>query len=332
MKYWNQLSVICSGNVSIRKQFTFNGTRYSVTGKTESEVERKIQSKKQALERENEPTVSQWVDTFLDVYKVNVSDKTRYDYSLVLNHVRSDSKLSDIKPIDLQRMFNLHKDKSKSFIHKLKILTHELFETARSNGYIKNNPMDAVNVPKGYTNHRRALTEEERRNVMELCKTDKRRNFILLMLQCGLRPSETTYIQGKDINKSDRLLHVRGTKTEAADRFIPIPEPLFSMIKDYSGDRYVICTKPLISSLESYWKWFKRAYEKRFGKCEFTPYCFRHTYITDLCSAGVPLAEARFLAGHSDISMTAEIYTHQSERALSNAKQLIDNFNQKLSE
>ena len=61
---------------------------------------------------------------------------------------------------------------------------------------------DAVNVPKGYTNHRRALTEEERRNVMELCKSDKRRNFILLMLQCGLRPSETTYIQGKDINKS----------------------------------------------------------------------------------------------------------------------------------
>lgn len=238
MKCWNQLSVICSGNVSIRKQFTFNGTRYSVTGKTESEVERKIQSKKQALERENEPTVSQWVDTFLDFYKVNVSDKTRYDYSLVLNHVRSDSKLSDIKPIDLQKMFNLHKDKSKSFIHKLKILTHELFETARSNGYIKNNPMDAVNVPKGYTNHRRALTEEERRNVMELCKTDKRRNFILLMLQCGLRPSETTYIQGKDINKSDRLLHVRGTKTEAADRFIPIPEPLLSMIKDYSGDRY----------------------------------------------------------------------------------------------
>ena len=254
MKCWNQLSVICSGNVSIRKQFTFNGTRYSVTGKTESEVERKIQNKKQALERENEPTVSQWVDTFLDVYKVNVSDKTRYDYSLVLNHVRSDRKLSDIKPIDLQKMFNLHKDKSKSFIHKLKILTHELFETARSNGYIKNNPMDAVNVPKGYTNHRRALTEEERRNVMELCKTDKRRNFILLMLQCGLRPSETTYIQGKDINKSDRLLHVRGTKTEAADRFIPIPEPLFSMIKDYSGDRYVICTKPLISSLESYRK------------------------------------------------------------------------------
>lgn len=52
---------------------------------------------------------------------------------------------------------------------------------------------------------------------------------------------------------------------------------------------------------------------------ELTPYCLRHTYCTDLQRAGVPLNVAKYLMGHSDISMTANIYTHTTEDVIQDA-------------
>ncbi len=43
---------------------------------------------------------------------------------------------------------------------------------------------------------------------------------------------------------------------------------------------------------------------------DFTPYCLRHTYCTDLKKAGVPLGIAKDYMGHADISTTANIYSH----------------------
>ena len=39
-------------------------------------------------------------------------------------------------------------------------------------------------------------------------------------------------------------------------------------------------------------------------------YLLRHTFCTDCQTAGVPLNVAKELMGHSDISVTAKIYTH----------------------
>ena len=42
---------------------------------------------------------------------------------------------------------------------------------------------------------------------------------------------------------------------------------------------------------------------------DLVPYCLRHTYCTDLQRAGVPLNVAKYLMGHSDVSVTGNIYT-----------------------
>ena len=52
---------------------------------------------------------------------------------------------------------------------------------------------------------------------------------------------------------------------------------------------------------------------------DFTPYCLRHTYCTDLQAAGVPINVAKELMGHSDISVTSRIYTHSSAEATQSA-------------
>ena len=52
---------------------------------------------------------------------------------------------------------------------------------------------------------------------------------------------------------------------------------------------------------------------------DLTPYCLRHTYATDLQSAGVPLNVAKDLLCHQSIAMTSHIYTHLSDEAFTNA-------------
>lgn len=53
-------------------------------------------------------------------------------------------------------------------------------------------------------------------------------------------------------------------------------------------------------------------------------YCLRHTYCTDLQKKGVPLNIAKYLMGHSDIAVTASIYTHTGTDEAIEAGQIIN--------
>lgn len=55
-----------------------------------------------------------------------------------------------------------------------------------------------------------------------------------------------------------------------------------------------------------------------------TPYCLRHTYCTDLQRAGISLNVAKYLMGHSDISVTANIYTHTTDDVILDAAQKLE--------
>ena len=56
-------------------------------------------------------------------------------------------------------------------------------------------------------------------------------------------------------------------------------------------------------------------------------YCLRHTYCTDLQRAGVPINVAKYLMGHSDISVTAAIYTHTGDFEVQQARSLLNEKN-----
>ena len=53
-------------------------------------------------------------------------------------------------------------------------------------------------------------------------------------------------------------------------------------------------------------------------------YCLRHTYCTDLQRQGVPLTTAQYFMGHSNITVTADIYTHSGEADVILGGKLID--------
>ena len=53
-------------------------------------------------------------------------------------------------------------------------------------------------------------------------------------------------------------------------------------------------------------------------------YCLRHTFCTDLQQKGVPLNTAKYLMGHTNISVTSQIYTHPGDAEVIEAGRLID--------
>ena len=89
------------------------------------------------------------------------------------------------------------------------------------------------------------------------------------------------------------------------------------------------------------WRSFKQALDLEYGCTDgyrrnrsgnvvvaddLTPYCLRHTYATDLQSAGVPLNVAKDLPCHQSIAMTSQIYTHLSVDAFAEASHKVINF------
>jgi integrase len=57
---------------------------------------------------------------------------------------------------------------------------------------------------------------------------------------------------------------------------------------------------------------------------DLVPYCLRHTFATDCARAGVPIDTVRWLMGHEDISITANIYQDADKTALKNGLMMLD--------
>lgn len=151
------------------------------------------------------------------------------------------------------------------------------------------------------------------------------------------------------------------TKTEAGQRDLPICEPLYQMLcKTPQSDRHgPVCLSAKNKRLTAHaikkgWKTFctyitrslnneevsqqgrrtdcaqdkfQTGTQKNDKRIVFNcrPHDLRHTYATALYDAGVDLKSAQYYLGHTDITMTQELYTHLSqERKNVSRSQLLD--------
>ena len=74
--------------------------------------------------------------------------------------------------------------------------------------------------------------------------------------------------------------------------------------------------------LENYMRGVQGKFEKAYGKPvpRITPHVLRHTFCTDCQAAGVPINVAKEWMGHSDISVTAKIYTHMVDEVFEQSR------------
>lgn len=315
--------------------FRFEGQRYYVRADTKAEADILAALKKKELEdgklhRETAMTVNEWFSEYLQVYKAGASDKTVEDYGYCYkNGIRpyiGTMLLRNVKPLHCQQVMNANASRSASYIHKVSILLKGMFAAAADNDLINRNPAAKIKKPSGYSSTRRALTPQERKTFLAASYLAGDAGlFCRIIYYCGLRPSEVSRIRGGDW-KNGRL-HVRGTKTAAADRLVPIPDALelpetdpgeLLFYTSNGGERDK-------AGARRYWTKVK-TFMMNSGPVadDLTLYCLRHDYCTRLQEAGVAINIAREWMGHSSIEITAQIYTHGTDEAFSAAVKLVN--------
>lgn len=310
----------------------------------------------------NRTTVEHWARKWLEDYKKGaVGDAWfRNTEGILNNHILpeiGDMPIKDVTPSDIKRLMNRKSHFSESHQRKIAQILLQIFDSAEENGIIVKVPIRKIKVSvRGDKTASRTITDEERSLTLRTAdKYPSEGLFFLIMLYCGLRPQEVSRLMMKDYDKDAKTLQVRrarkadGTtdapKTQSGNRTVPVPSYLAERLNklDRKPSDLIVTSqqgKPLTkTSQKRLWHKFRRHMDIENGAEVFRnhvvettlaedlrPYCYRHTYCTDLQDAGVPLTVAQRLMGHSDIKVTAQIYTHHSQRSFEDARKRIEVF------
>jgi integrase len=268
-------------------------------------------------------TVREWTEEAVRLYKSNLSDKSLRDYQSqlranILCYI-GDTQIEDVTPELLQETLNKQRGKSNRQISMVYQILRFIFRTAKRADVIPVDPSVDLVKPHGKRKHtRRALTDDERAAFLSVTAdlTPTHPLFLFVMMyHTGLRPSEVIHLRGRDIMKIDgkKVLHVRGEKTDAADRYVPLPDSIYHLVSRTRANELVVTKKEHMFDKNDYdnaGRMLRRRMKKAGVVSDFCPYMLRHDFCTRLKKQGVSLRDAQYLMGHSRISITAEIYTH----------------------
>lgn len=297
-------------------------------------------------------TVDRWFREWFELYKepAGLTQKSLAMYPQMYNGYIGprigSMKLRAVREAHLQRILNDAAGMSWSHVVKLRMVMQELFGKARKSRLIVFDPSEDLILPEAVKGKRRSITEAERAAILAVADTHRGGLWVLTILYSGLRPGETAVLQWKDIDfvaneirvhkalESGRSV-IKSPKTDAGHRDVPMHPELRRRLLACRGEPFdwvfhQTNGKGLSEDgMQCMWRSFKRALDIHMGAKlyrnkiiesvvaeDLTPYCLRHTFCTDLQRAGVPINVAKELMGHSDISVTANIYTHRDQDVL----------------
>jgi integrase len=134
---------------------------------------------------------------------------------------------------------------------------------------------------------------------------------IRVLEQTGMRVGELVGLEWGDVDRAELRLRIRGGKTNAARRWVPIPEWLMEEIEatcppdDRTALRRVFpgAGRQMIGNA-------MRNACKNAGIANYSPHDLRHRYISVKIREGVPVTQVAAHVGHSRKSLTLDTYSH----------------------
>ena len=223
------------------------------------------------------------------------------------------------------------------------------FEMAVDDDMIRKNPfkfkLSDVIPNDAYV--RSALTKAQQERYLQFIRDHGKDNYyddIVILLGTGLRVSELYGLTKADIDFDRRCIHINKQlcrtadkpyfiaplKTSSGNRSIPMTDTDYMafrrvlencghpkvevMVDGYSGFLFLDKDgKPKVAMhLENYMRGMQRKYIKKHGNTlsRVTPHVLRHTFCTNMQQAGIDIKSLQYLMGHSNASVTLDVYTH----------------------
>ena len=240
--------------------------------------------------------------------------------------------------------------KSYSAVHSIRGVLRPAFQMAVDDDIIMKNPFgfELASVVVNDSVRREAVSRDQMRKFLKFIHDDniycKYYEVVYILFHTGLRISEFCGLTVRDIDlknmkiKVDHQLlrtsqmkyMVTETKTEAGKRLLPITEDVAKMFQALVEDREAPKIEPIIDGHSGFLFYDKEGmplvamhWQHRFNHMvnryneiyriqipNITPHVCRHTYCSNMAKAGMNPKTLQYLMGHSDISVTMNVYTH----------------------
>ena len=264
-------------------------------------------------------------------------------------------KLSDAKRFYIDLHDTGSKRNTISIYHSV---LRPTFEMAVDDDMIRKNPVKfklADIIPDDAVK-RTALTKQQQENYLRFIQENGQDNYyddIVILMGTGLRVSELYGLTKKDVNFKKRLIFidhqlcrtaekpyfVKSPKTSSGVRCIPMSDVVYMALKRVVANRQPPTVELLVDGysgflfldkagmpkvamhLENYMRGMQKKMERIYGKSfpRVTPHVLRHTFCTNMQRAGIDVKSLQYLMGHSNVSVTLDIYTHVDFHAVQEA-------------
>ena len=267
------------------------------------------------------------LDLWWSAYTKRVTHKTTISthiYRMRAFESLHDRIIADIRLFELQELFD-SMTTSWSFKNGCKSVLNMIFDFALKNEFIDSNRVSFIEIgKKEKVIDRRIFTKKEIETLWENLDS-KHCYIVLILIYTGMRIGELLNLKNKDIDLHISCLTIRESKTDAGVRIIPISAKIFNlfvvnMVKD---QEYFV--KGETTNQLSY-STFKPRFQKLLKSLNIEPHTIhdtRHTFATLLNNANANQSAITKLIGHSDFSITENVYTHKDTEELRKAIDLL---------
>ena len=330
-------------------------------GKRKSKRSKKLQEVRQWLadvtyidehsdiEQATNMMVDAWFEYWIDIKKKTVRPNTVRNYTeryrINIQKVIGKKLLTEIKPIDCQRIFTYMADEGyrTTTIYQARITLFNMLEFAKENEVILSNPCKrSVKSDMGKSSQKKeALTIEVQKKFLEQATGRSYENQFRFLLQTGLRTGELIGLKWADIDFESKTLKIQRSmeyrysvgewrvgepKSKSGYRTIPLTKEAVrilmaqkekneKIIKETSNewsDFVFLCRtgEPVKNSTydTALFKICDKAGIKRFSM-----HVLRHTFATRCIEGGMMPKTLQKILGHSNIGITMNLYVHITE-------------------
>ena len=195
---------------------------------------------------------------------------------------------------------------------------------------------------------REAITRKQERELLKFIKEDKHfcryYDAIFILFNTGLRISEFCGLTISDIEfdqkriKVDHQLQrtsqmqyvIQAPKTESGIRYVPMSEEVVACFRRILAKRVAPKAEPMVDGhagflfldkndrpmVALHWEKYMQHIVEKYNKIyriqmpKVTPHVCRHTFCSNMAKSGMNPKTLQYIMGHSDISVTLNVYTH----------------------
>ena len=287
----------------------------------------------------------EWLDEWLRHYvktsnKQRTFERYRQTANVHIIPILGEYELTELQPVVLQRFVSgllergnkrTGKGLSPNFVKSVISVIQNSLKTAHALGLISDYTADKIKRPKIVEKQVECFTLAEQKKIEQYVSESKKPKLkgIILCLYTGLRIGELLALTWDDVDFVKGRLSVTKTchdgnengkhciivdtpKTETSRRYIPLPKPLLSILKDWkkrSDGEYVVADKGSPVFVRSY----QRTFELLLKKLNIPHkgfHALRHTFATRAIECGMDVKSLSEILGHKNATITLNRYAH----------------------